>query len=153
MKHRFNPSLARTMMLLPVLAGFFIGFSAPQQHETNYQIVVQHVDTNNGYIDYVRATDLVQGLELDMCLSWSPSQYDELAAVKRGVETHPEDRSRSWSAADEARLAIAERLHQMDFLGVQRLATSKFDGAMALIRVGNQKKAWDPRDKSDVSTR
>jgi len=139
------------MLLLSLLPGIVLGLLQVQP-QTNFDRVIRRPDPSNGYDDYVRATDFVNTPELDACLSWSPEQLDEMLAAKRAALTHPADPKLGWGPADEAKLGVARRLHDLDFLGVQRDIEDRMGGAMNLIRAGNLKNVWDPREKTDVQS-
>src|SRR5579862_4731605 len=121
----------RAMIYLPLLATMLFSTSPVQQQRTNYQRVVEQPDPNNGYEDYVRASDMARGQELGLCLGWSERQYDDMLAEKQAILAHENDPATKnplgelitpdkWDSDQEARLAMAKQLHDMGYLGVQR---------------------------------
>src|SRR5579862_2665606 len=108
-------------MLLHALLFAAIQQATISQHPSNFSVAINRPDPNNGYDDYVRATDLIESPELELCLDWSPSQVDQLLASKSAAAAHPGDPKHPWGQEDETKLAIAQRIHDLDYLGVQRL--------------------------------
>ncbi|HVT14215.1 MAG TPA: hypothetical protein VHE55_18275 [Fimbriimonadaceae bacterium] len=122
------------------------------QHQTNYQRIVVHPNPANGYEEYVRATDVVHNYKLSLLLSWTPGQYDDLRHAKEAVFEKPARGPGKWSDDDDQRLAYAKQLHDLDYLEIQKIASHDFGGALDLIRTGNLKQVWDPREKMDAET-
>jgi hypothetical protein len=130
-------------MTITLLLAAFLSIQQPSL----YQRVIERPDPNNGYDDYVRAADVIRGFEFDLCANWTPRQYDDLLAAKAS-----NDPSRQWTDRDEARLSLAHTLNGLDYLGVQRYAANRWASALALVRLGNRKKVWDPRSDIDLQT-
>lgn len=139
------------MLLLPLFVSLLFAPQNSQQNQSIFQRVVARPDPKNGYEDYVRACDLVKGSMLDEYLSWTPDRYNELANTKQLAARGGDPRIR-WQSTDEARLATEESLRGQDYLGVQRAMVKKFGGVLELIRKGDTKQVWDPRDKVTVDT-
>jgi hypothetical protein len=138
------------MILLPLFASIAFGFTPLQQPKSLYQQVMLAPDPNNGYGEYLRAADLTRDSVSDLYLTWTPSQYQDLAKQKGSPDS--ENPSRKWDALDERRLSIARSLSELDYLGVQRLASQRYGQVVSLIRAGNEKRVWDPREKLDSAT-
>ncbi len=139
------------MCMLPVLTVAL--FASPAIQEPSiYRRVITRPDPNNGYDDYVRAADLVKGVGVDECLNWRPERLDELKSAKLAASVKRGDPRTEWTQYDEERLAAEERLRGLDYLGVQRAIAKDYGNALELIRSGNLKKVWEPREKTDVDT-
>jgi hypothetical protein len=151
-----------TVMWIDANAG--IGPIAAEQmpQKSLYGQVITHPDPNNGYDDYVRAADVVNGVDADLYFYWAPKQYDEMLAAKQAAlereKTLPKDAGAGalaeygWDDHQERRLQIAKALHEKDFLNAQRLIVRNCGAALDLVRTGNLKRAWDPREKLDAAT-
>jgi len=133
------------MMLLAFLMSAVVA-TTTQDHKTNYQRVITHPDPANGYEDYLRASDVLNSPDFGLYLSWTPKQYDELLAQKKDAGSHDPE----WTPPSDASLALAKQLRELDYLGVMRMAASRFGSALALVQAGNSKRVWDPRAKLDA---
>ncbi|HWA82553.1 MAG TPA: hypothetical protein VG820_03905 [Fimbriimonadaceae bacterium] len=135
-------------LFLAGLAALLLG-----QHRTNYQRIVAHPNPANGYEDYVRASDIVHNDDLSLLLNWTPQQYDQMVQRKKETLAAPDTAPiKPWDDNDERLLAFAKRLHALDYLEVQKMAAHDFGGAIDLVRTGNLKQVWDPRDRLDAES-
>jgi hypothetical protein len=139
------------MLCLALAASLLLIQPPAQGSQTLYQRVITRPDFNNGYEDYIRAADMIgHNPRLDAYLYWTPKSYSqELARKQAGYDIKSES---GWSERDEMRLNILRELKDMDYLSVQRLTTDVFRPALERIRVGNQKRVWDPREKIETTT-
>ena len=152
------------MIYLPLLLGLVFGPVPTQHYQNNCRRIITQPDPNNGYEDYVRATDLLHGSDLNLCLTYSDQQFQEMASEKEWTIAHANDPEsqdpktgekvghRKWTDEDEANLTIAKQLHELGFLGVERYQADKFGQALALMRAGNEKRVWDPRENVGPDT-
>lgn len=137
------------MFCLSLIATASISLFSVPQTKSIYDQVVQHPDLNNGYCDYVRGADLVSDPSVTVYGAWSPKQYDQALEDKSAMlATDP----RSWTAESEKELQLKRHLHELDYLGVQREFVKNYGRALDLVRLGNTKQVYDPRDKVDVNT-
>src|SRR5438552_1747320 len=134
------------MILLSAIVYCLGGMPVADGQKSIYSQVVQHPDPNNGYEDYLRGADLARDWKLSMCLDWSPGRDRDILERKKLTWAQHDDPDVEWTALDEARLQWSKRLDDLGYLGVQRLAVGQWGRAIDLVRAGNQKQVWDPRD-------
>jgi hypothetical protein len=141
------------MLCLALALSLLLGHHPVQGRETIYRQVVEKPDINNGYEDYLRAADMVtHHARLGVFMSWTPKQYQELLADKQTRADAKKEDDWAWSDVDELRLSIAREVKDADHLSVQRLITKEFTAPLDRIRIGNQKRVWNPREKVDLVT-
>jgi hypothetical protein len=122
-----------------------------QQVQTLYQQVITKPDINNGYEDYLRAADIVTpSSRLDVYLFWTPKLYSQTLEEKR-YRLDPESNPR-WTEQDEVRFQMVSKLKELDHLSIQRLILKQYGDAFDQVRLGNQKRTWDPREGVDANT-
>jgi len=144
------------MLLLSLISAAALAASQSQGYQSNYSRVIQHPNPNNGYEDYIRATDVAHGDDLGQLLGFTPQAYDQMLADKQSILAGQGGDSKGskseWTKEDEANLAIAKELHELGYLGVQRRLSDEYGRAMDFVRQGNLKAAWDPREKKDAAS-
>ncbi|MFI5384669.1 MAG: hypothetical protein ACHQ50_00975 [Fimbriimonadales bacterium] len=136
-------------MIAPFLAATVFALCPIQEQKSIYNQVVKQPNPNNGYEDYIRAADLLHGDNFSVYVNWSPNDYEDRLARKREASNQKGDVTGFWSNADEAQLQLSLKIRDLGFLGVQRRIVAEYGRALDLVRAGNQKAVWDPREKQD----
>ncbi|HTQ10044.1 MAG TPA: hypothetical protein VMI31_08245 [Fimbriimonadaceae bacterium] len=139
------------MIILPFLSAALFVVQG-QGSKSNYGQIVQHPNPNNGYEDYLRASDIAQGYQCATLISWYPNESAQLLASKHEMTDPAGNVASDWTPEDEAMLALSKQLDQLGYLGVRKRLSDQFGGVVSLVKTGNQKAVWDPRTQLDAST-
>ena len=103
-------------MLLPTLLAIaLLGLDPNQLQKSNYSQVVEHPNPNNGYEDYVRATDILRGDRFSVYLNWSPTDYEDRLAQKKEALNQKESADDAWAASLEAQLQLSSEIRDLGF--------------------------------------
>jgi hypothetical protein len=124
---------------MPALTVLLAGAALFAQKPTIYQQVVRTPDIRNGYEDYLRAADAVHTPAIDALLRWSP-------------QGEPEESSRGATQEEIERVRISNQILNWRLLRVRREIAEQGARALQLMKVGNAKPVYDPREKRTPET-
>lgn len=115
----------------------------PQQQKSLFQKVVANPTGKNGYEEYVRAAEIVNVPLAGIFGSWNP----EMPELTLDPHTLPEDLE-----SERQRIKIFNEIRGWKLMKVRREFTRQFGNALELIRTGNQKPVFDPRESLTPET-
>lgn len=140
--------------MIAILATIVIATAAqaPPPQKSLLQQVVPNPTGANGYEDYLRAADMIDGAQLGIYLGWTPDTYEELLKALNPDPSLSEKERYGGEKPTKERLAFAKRLDGMSRLEVHREAVARYGKALDLVAVGNRKRIWDPRTSLDAMT-
>jgi hypothetical protein len=121
----------------------------PDRPRTILERVVLRPDPNNGYEDYLRAVDLVDR-PLQLLLTWTPSSHDHLR--RQSERAMPGDPDGALTQELMSALAFYEARQDKTLLEIRREAVARYGRLLDLVRLGNRKRVYDPRQGYDQET-
>src|ERR1044072_3412317 len=135
-----------------LLIATIAALSAPAQQESVYSKVVKKPDIRNGYEDYLRAADALDHQAVSIGWNGSGDRYKEMLARKAAASKATRDEYDTWTDEDERSLAGAKEFDGLDVLTARKKLAGRYGAAIDLVKVGNTKRVWDPREKIDTLT-
>lgn len=119
------------------MLGLILAAQAHAPHQYLHD-VFKHLTGQNGYEDYVRAGDSLRVSRHGIYESWTPHQYEDLAASNQELDKDCRELARSLVGKTQ--------------LEVWMLEAEEFAHTLRYVHTGNLKPVWDPRDPSDAFT-
>ncbi|MDR3687970.1 MAG: hypothetical protein P4L46_01235 [Fimbriimonas sp.] len=123
------------LLLSPLLAAVVLG--GVQNQESLYAKLVPNPTGKNAYEDYLRAGDLV-----------GPDQWSKYETWL-GFKMRQSQEHLSYDEAPEVPPGVSP---DMPDLLVRRVANERFGGVVDIVRVGNEKASYDPRNAYKFDT-